>query len=76
MSVDGRPNRRNKVAFCEGLVCTVGLTEEIKPRFQISQSGVVCTGPKTASDYLLEVFFWWTEIEFMHLCRLERETAN
>ena len=30
---------------------------EIKLRFQIPQSGVVCTGPKTVSDYLLEVFF-------------------
>ena len=26
----GRPNRRKKAAFCEGLVCTVGLTVEIK----------------------------------------------
>jgi len=49
--VDGRPNRRNKTAFSnfsglksvfeklrfrDGLVWTVGLTVEIKLRFQIS----------------------------------------
>ena len=35
--MDGRPNRRNKVAFSvrDGLVWTVGLTVEIKFRFQI-----------------------------------------
>ena len=43
--MDGRPNCRNKAAFsssygfeerfCDGLVWTVGLTVEIKLRFQV-----------------------------------------
>ena len=32
-----------KFCFRDGLVWTVGLTVEIKPRFQISMSGVVWT---------------------------------
>ena len=32
--MDGRPNRRNKAVFCDGLVWTVGLTVEIKLRFR------------------------------------------
>ena len=35
-----------KTRFRDGLVWTVGLTVEIKPRFQISTSGVVWTLPK------------------------------
>ena len=38
ISVDGRSNRaKRKLHFCDGLVWTVGLTIEIKLRFQISQ---------------------------------------
>ena len=33
VSVDGRPNRRNKAAFSDGLVRMEGLTVEIKLRF-------------------------------------------
>ena len=32
--MDGRPNRRNKAAFSDGLVWTVGLTVEIKLCFR------------------------------------------
>ena len=32
--MDGRSNRRNKAAFCDGLVWTVGLTVEIKLCFR------------------------------------------
>ena len=32
--MDGRPNRRNKAPFRDGLVWTVGLTVEIKLRFR------------------------------------------
>ena len=31
--MEGRPNRRNKAPFRDGLVWTVGLTVEIKLRF-------------------------------------------
>ena len=31
--MDSRPNLRNKAAFCDGLVWSVGLTVEIKLRF-------------------------------------------
>ena len=31
--MDGRPNRRNKAAFSDGLLWTEGLTVEIKLRF-------------------------------------------
>ena len=34
--MDGRPNRRNKLRFRDGLVWTVGLTVEIKLYFQIT----------------------------------------
>ena len=33
ISVEGRPNRRNKAPFRDGLVWRVGLTVEIKLRF-------------------------------------------
>ena len=32
--MDGRPNRRNKAAFRDGLVWAIGLTVEIKLRFR------------------------------------------
>ena len=31
--MDGRPNRRYKASFCDGLVWTVDLTVDIKLRF-------------------------------------------
>ena len=61
--MDGRTNRRNKAAFCDGLVWTVGLTVEIKLGFQISLrelkfSGCISTdSPHLSVNYCLTACF-------------------